>query len=423
MRLKIQILNQTVSLLLVTTLLSSCEMKSQLKEMHDSTANMEGYTKKMSDTTERMDGKTTDLHTTMIEMKDLTDKNMKEMSGDTKAMKTQTVALGEKMDGMAKTTENLDNKMGGMGKSTDNLDKNMETMVGTAGKLDNKMGNLTEVISEMVDVAKQGGASAEHRNALETLMAAKTYPQKLMEGKKYFVSFEYQLYSGKGLDQSQEKLDELAYEAFLEIFKTAMIFETEGVHPLASPEGFFSSEKSNNQASFNALAATMSSSNRKQEALREMNIKDSEEKFEPKTFYHLMVEALKQKNSSGSKPAWMSEVLNNETTAINLLQARHNFICTLILTKITDFSTHPIKKTLFSWKVNPSQLNSDKIALVTKYAKAALETRNDLKTLGVTPVYSKMLLKIMSNARFEPSTDQNQAWSEFQKLYTQLLTP
>lgn len=423
--------------LLSGVLLSGCDMKQQLKEMHDSTANMEGYTKKMSDTTERMDGKTSQLHGTMLDMKELTDRRMQEMSNDTKAMKDQTIGLGEKTDTMVKTTTGLDHKMATMVDTTSQLNEKMGGMAKDvagmreelqAARVDikdmsQKMKSMSsgiqtiETVSrEGLDLGKQGQSATARSEFLNNLREAREYGKKLIEARKFIVAFEYQLYTD-GLGQKDGKREYLIDEAFQELFQAAVSFETSEIDPLADPSH---NEKSNKQASFNALAAALHFVNRKQEDLHQDN-----SQVEVKSMYDMMMEALKEKNSQKQLSKAQEEILNHEKVAIQLLQARHNFIGTIILNNLTDLKKSwftKIAHLLFPWKVDITHLNTSTVARLKIFAQYALKTRQDIQSLGITPEVDFKLNRLLKNALFSPSSmDKDKNWSEFQGLYAQLI--
>ncbi len=348
----------TTSILLALSL-SACDMKKQMSEMHDSTVEMNDTTKKMNSTTEGM-------HTTM--------------------------------QGMEKTTEGMDGKMKGMN----------ETM----GGMNAIMQDMSEQTNELYDAAKLGDSSMQRRAALEALGKATASGRKITEAVKYFISFEYQLYSGIGQDKSEEKRKHLMYEATLEFFKdvTEFLTKEDVPQPLTQAE---KGGDENKEASFNALAVSLHKLNRKQEEYLQKNKLKEEDSL---SMYKAIVSALAKKKAIDEGQLKLSEladyereVLNNEEVAVKLIQARNNFTAAILLGGVSDIQKGNIilgqnakagAMFLAKWDVNLAKINKVQSETAVKYIAAILGTHKFLKEIGIEPVYNSTLVKILKNAQW-----------------------
>lgn len=343
--------------------MTACQQQKQLDEMHDSTVEMNKTTKELRDTT--------------VEMKQKTEK-LQENTGE---MKTVTTGMSDKITEMGQTTKE---------------------MAGTTKEMQATTQELNQVTGELYDASRQGAALEIRRKSLEMLYSAESNGKKIAEAGKYFMSFEFQLWTGFGQDETAEKRDQLLTDAASEFFKDLKEFTVEKApwfNPFAKPNGKGNiHDRVNKEASFNAIAAAMHRVNRKQE---EMHAKNPNVKV--LSMYDVILESLRLEKdlnegrmNSASLKGYQREVLNNKDVAINLLQARHNFIGTIFLNEVLpqegvgasvrnglNYYLHFGKK--WTLDLTQSKYNLPKLQQLAQYLMGLLNTRQALRDLGVEP--------------------------------------
>jgi len=359
---------------------SSCDVKQKMDDMHENT-------KKMAKITEGMAGTTV------------------EMSGTTKEMAKTT-------NGMAKTTGEMAITTQGMAVKTE---------------------DLRATSFEMYDAMKQGDSSNGRRMAFQEIWKADSSGSKLTEAAKYFAAFEFQLYSGIAQDQSEEKKLHLMEDATAEFFKSVKEFYVadEAVNPTAQAKD---GAVANKQASFNAIAAALHEVNRKQKELLEKNHVKEEERI---SMLKMITESLKQKSAIDSGqisytevPAHVRNVLENEEIALQLLQARHNFILTIFLSESTDITKsklNAVKMSVMKWDLDLSKRSLPDLKKFSRYLKAVSEARQALKAVGTAPVVDSSLNRIFGKSQLagvetKDNSPLSKARSEVKALFDSLVT-
>lgn len=350
----------------------SCEMKTQLSEMHDSTQRLEKNTQKMSDTTEKME-KTTGV--------------------------------------MAETTERMSGTTLKLYESTMKMLGRTDTLVGAS--------------AELYDALKQGDSLNLRRQGLAAMNSAQSSGRKLAEAVKYVLAFEFQLFSGLGQDMTEEKLDRLKEDAMAEFFKDVKEYYILGdkPHPLAQAGG---GVEDNKRANFNALAAVLHKENRKQQETAK-----STGQIKAVSILTMINETLEKgqllkagKISFSQLKHYEKEILNNEEIALQLLQARHNFIKAIVLSETSQISKGKIKALtmmLFKWDLNLSEFNEVQLSTYVSYIDAVHSTENELKKLG-QPIYKdSLLMRLLKKARLISSGTKTAAQTQFEQKFNSLV--
>lgn len=318
--------------------LVACDMKKQLTEMHDSTGRLETNTREMGDTTKSMDQTTQSMYDT------------------TKLM--------------AKTTASMH-----------------ET---TAG--------LSLMTAELVDLARMNDSSTQRRQALQALKAADSLGLKINEAAKYFSSFEYQLFNGIGQDITKEKRTELQNQAVAEFFKSVKEFDT-GTDVTRALVDAKSSDESNKDLSFNALAAVLHLMNRKQmEYLKTNKLNDSDKV----SMLGLIVSSLEKKDAINKGevrpedvPEYTKDILANERIAVRLLQARVTVFTAIACGEMSLIQGWPLLKKASSTKVE----NDSVVGRIAQTIAKAIPNANpkwDLNIDRLNLVQIQFFLKLMN---------------------------
>lgn len=347
----------------------ACAEQKKLSEMHDSTVEMNGTTKELLGVTKEMRETTEDLGKTTAEMRETTQEVV-----------TVSKAMSEKMDGMSEKTV-----------------------------------EVVRVTDELYDSSRQGVSLQLRRDALDALLRAQSGGKKLEEAAAYFMSFEYQLWTGWGVDGAVEKREELLRNAVEEFLKALHEFTIKGdVAPFSESSGDAHAlhGDDNKQASFNALAAAVHSVNRKQEEMAHKN-----PQHQIVSMYGILLESLKLEKdvnegliSLESLKSYQRVVLVNKELVVRLLQARHNHIPVIFLSKVLpqnglrnrwQAGLNYYLSWGAKWKLDMDALNLTQLKEYSKYLEASLATRASLSELGIEPVVDGTLSAFMKGARPE----------------------
>lgn len=364
----------------------SCDMRTELKEMHDSTQKMEKSTEKMVEITDRM-AKTTETMGS----------DVSEMKKETKDVRTSVQDMGGKMESVNDNFGNLNGKF-------DNLQGHVESLNG-------KIGKLGEGIDETYDGLRQGDSSNLRRIAFEGMLKAKAHEKKLLEAAQYVAGFEFYFWRDMGIDTNKNRREDLVFQATEQFFKD--VYELYNYSPkvfaMADPD---MGEAFNKEASFNAMAAALHRDNPKQKE----NIKLMSEKgitIEELSFLKIIQQGLIAKiNVDDGKlkrdqvPAHLKEVMNNPEISIKLLQARWNFLAVAALDKSFHFKQNGAFKYFRSawnlakkWELDFSKLGVSQIADQLFYLEQAKETRDFLNSIGVKTKPDPLLAAFISRMK------------------------
>lgn len=359
--------------------------------------------------------KLSEMHDSTVEMNDTT----KELLGVTKEMRETTEGLDESTTKMRETTEEVVT-----------VSKEMSTKM---DDMSTKTVEVVRVTDELYDSSRQGVSLQLRRDALDALLRAQSGGKKIEEAAKYFMSFEYQLWTSWGVDGSVEKREELMRAAVAEFLKALNEFTVKGdLAPFAESTGDARDlhGDDNKQASLNALAATVHSLNRKQE---EMALKSPA--HQTVSMYSMLLESLKleQEVNEGrialeSLKSYQREILVNKEIAVRLLQARHNHIAVIFLSKVLpqEGLRNRWKAGLnyylswgAKWKLDMDALNLAQLKEYAMYLDASLKTRASLAEIGIEPIVDGTLSAFMNGAR--PVTE-GKGGGEINAARTELFT-
>lgn len=351
--------------------MSACGQIRNLDEMHDATADMRDQTREMN-------------------------RQMKDMGSDTKAMGSTTKDMASQTLVLQRLSRGLDEKT-----------------------------------AELYDLAKQGAALKAREDELNSLLAAQDPADKISRASKYFMSFEFQVWSKIGQDSLQRR-EELAAAGAREFMREVQGFIRPGqvsVDPFAVPhaglltkgfkglEAIFGGDVEkikalgnedavNREASLNALSVTLHILNRKQEELLAADPKLAEI-----SMFSMIKEALTAKASidSGAKkaedfPVYVREILVYEDVAKLLLRARQNFLGVMALARVSKVREDQLQVPLMMkgpWTMGLEDLNVVSVREVTRYIKGAIQTQEFLISIGETPVLHPILKLLWSNAQLK----------------------
>jgi hypothetical protein len=286
---------------------------------------------------------------------------------------------------------------------TAEMNKTTQQMNQTTGQMNERTEGLENATGELYDALRQGDSLAARRSALDNLIKTEEPARKLSEAAKYFMSFEFQFWTGRNQDKSEEKRMDLATLAAREFFKDIYQFIPAGVmkvDPFA--DQIISTEKGNLIASLNALAVTTHYLNPKQE----IRLKEHPE-MKPLSMYKMIEESLLAKSSIESHekeikdyPGYVFEVLSNEPAAVYLMQARYNYMATLFLGRTTPVAHSKwtgIKFFARKWTLDLNNFNTAQIEEFNMFLDGALKTKKVLLAVGAKPEMDFMLKRMLNN--------------------------
>ncbi|UXR64685.1 hypothetical protein EZJ49_00250 [Bdellovibrio bacteriovorus] len=299
--------------------------------------------------------------------------------------------------------KNLDD----MHKATVEMSETTKRMEEKTGELDKKSGSLDDKTAELYDALRQGNAALLRKEFLQQMNESKEMAKKLSLGVKYYWAYEFQLWSMQGLDNDHRR-EELASSAAREFIRE--------IHEYAPTEEFISPTSDNNtDMNFLALVTTLHEVNDKQK-----------NRVDPKGIEHmsmlsLIERALKQKvdldagriSINDLAPA-SYDLLAFESKLIQILQARQNFILTMLVAKASNIDKNlknKIKLGLLGmkWSLDLNRYNDVEINEMTRYLKAVLDTRAILRNTGHAIVVDETIQKVMMNGQFAQTKSQGKA--------------
>ncbi|WP_347356990.1 hypothetical protein [Bdellovibrio sp.] len=299
--------------------------------------------------------------------------------------------------------KNLDD----MHKATVEMSETTKRMEEKTSELDKKSGSLDDKTAELYDALRQGNAALLRKEFLQQMNESKEMAKKLSLGVKYFWAYEFQLWSMQGLDNDHRR-EELASSAAREFIRE--------IHEYAPTEEFISPTSDNNtDMNFLALVTTLHEVNDKQK-----------NRVDPKGIEHmsmlsLIERALKQKTELDAGRISINDLapasydlLAFESKLIQILQARQNFILTMLVAKASNIDKDlktKIKLGLLGmkWSLDLNRYNDVEINEMTRYLKAVMDTRAILKNAGHAIVVDDTIQKVMLNGQFTKTKAQGKA--------------
>jgi hypothetical protein len=311
--------------------------------------------------------------------------------------------------------------------SLHDLTQEMNETTKGLGENTKKVAELTDRMdkqtAEMYRDLRQGDSLNARRAGLKAMTEAEEPARKISEAAKYFMSFEYQVWTGIGHDDAANRL-ELAASAAREFMKDVQGFlapgEEAAASPLAAPMGPVGKESANREQDLNALSVAMHMLNPKQEILLKEH-KDLKEM----SMYVMIGEALSAGRdiALGAKkpedfPQYVREILVYENLAKLLMQVRYNYLGAMTVSRVSnirsgalsyvgmryfnfDWTTFKAKRT---WMIDISKLGLVEVNELARYVKGAMQVNDAMLSVGMIPSMDEDLKAILEKARFSAET-------------------
>jgi uncharacterized protein YoxC len=358
--------------LIAIATLSACGMTKQLKEMHDSTRDM-------NKTTSHMDGQMGNMNQTMT--------GMNGQMGD----------MNKTMGGMDTKLGETNQAMGGMVQSVDKMNQNTEDLKKNTAEVSN-------VSCQMYSAIRQGDTLSSRRTAMEKINEVEAGAPKISEAGKYFMAFEYQLYSEACVAENHSR-ELLAADAAKEFMRDVQQFIDPGqTEPMPFANPTLNGEKTaNRQQALNALAVAMHILNPKQEAtVKKSNLTQ----FSMWDMVKASLAARKQLEDGTKKisdfPDYVNQILIYDEVAQLLAQTRYNYLGAMMISRASHIREGVVnfaKMRLFSWTLDLSDYGIVEITEFANYLNAANLASDFMKANGLQPKMDNTLKAILGHMK------------------------
>ena len=302
-----------------------------------------------------------------------------------------------------------------LNKVNDSLDQ-IKSMQADTNSMKNQTKNLSTDSCELYDALRQGDTLTSRRDAITNLLSAQQEGRKISEAGKYFMAFEFQLWSQACQDSDNTKREFLMGSAAMEFLRDVQEFFPDPAdlspNPAATADGVTFS-KSNLQASLNAISASIHLLNPKQEYRA-----TEDPTFKTYSMLDILEEGLaaKAKINSGAEsmdtvPRHVKEVLLQEKYAVAVLQARYNMAVAVVLNGISPISEGwwpKVSMWLRSWNPDMSRANLEQLEEYQKYVQGALDVRDFLKKNGYAPEMDSTFRHLLRNMKYQPTSSRGE---------------
>jgi uncharacterized phage infection (PIP) family protein YhgE len=423
-----------LSIIFVFSSFIACQERRQLKEMNQNTTEMNKTTKDMSENTAQMNKTTAKMADSTTHM----DKTTQKMANNTSEMKNTTRQLSKSTNIVIKSVKDTNAKMDQMseqlGASNAKIDKlvaqtgeanqNMKVMQTKMGETNTKLDTMQAaadeiqlVSSEMLDASRQAISLQMRREALKKLLTPVEgasfdvlLSSRLSEAGKYFMAFEYQLWSDIGEDREPGKRLELAALAAREFMRDVQQFMNS---PNQTEPPDADSDQITDQA-LNSLSAALSEINSKQShqvKLSNAGTAKDEDKIQALNMYEMIKTALfaSKEIRLGLKkiedyPSYVEEILKFENIALLLMRTRNNFLGALTLAKISNVTDGAATKLMLyymDWHPDFAKSNLVQLKEIRKYIKGASAAKKILSDLGTSTGEISSMITVYRNLKFD----------------------
>ncbi len=311
-------------------------------------------------------------------------------------------------------------KLDEMHDATVSMDKKTTELGENTGKLVTKTDKLDEKTAEMYDALKQGDSLNARRLGLAGILAAHSVAAKVSEAGKYFMSFEYQVWSGIGLDTEEKRL-EVASSAAREFMKDVQEFIPNDEELVAVPLVRGEGDAANRLRGLNAISVAMHLLNPKQEHMLKSHptLKEISAMGMIQESLKARIEIDQETKRIEDFPAYVKDILVYQSIAEFLLQVRYNFLGAMTLARLkakSEIKKAGLNSQINEWKnkileyalpftdvpntmnlsttmeVDLKKFNLVEVREFARYLKAAIKTSDFLNSIGVPPKIDPMLL-------------------------------
>lgn len=282
-------------------------------------------------------------------------------------------------------------KLDKMAETTEEMKDTTKEMAATTAQMSVKTNELGMNTGYTYSDLRQGNTYLSRKAALEEMQEAQTLENKIFHAGVYFMGFEYQLWKNSGVDQSEEKLNHLKYDAIIE-------FTRELSEHIDSAFTIDPSSENPSLKMINAFAVALHKTNYSQNEVEHFGVK-------PLSMLNLFEEVIEKEfqirngqTKTEEQPEYILEALRNGNLKkiSYLLQVRQNILPAIVLSKVSDIKDSTgwkpdfLKKILMTtqpWNPDLSRLQTDvEVSDYTRYLKESMRLQMLLAKNGHTPI-------------------------------------
>lgn len=309
-----------------------------------------------------------------------------------------TTAVGLKMDETNGEIEETNQKIDETNSKMDEMKREMGEMNGKLVETNRRMETMNKALDRMYQDLRQGDALAARLQTLEHIAQQPVLKSKVLHAAQYFMSFEYQLWKGDGIDDSLLR-DILARDAVDEFSQTIRRFAKSDL-----PVSVLTTD--NDTLSLHALALTCHILN--------SNAVVNAQKYNLQTVS--MHELLSQSLSYGEKvrlnqltqadvPLFAQYALRYPELVKYIFELRVNMYPALLVSNVSQLDSDSFFKRWLSraaswlkpWQADLSQRNALELEEMQNWMKFATSDLKLLNSLGLKVRVDPALIRVLSH--------------------------
>lgn len=319
-----------------------------------------------------------------------------------------TAEVGEKMDktndGIDRTNRKMDETNGNIGETNlkmDDVRRQMGEMNDKLVETNKRMDGMNRALDRMYQDLRQGDALNARLKTIENLIATPKLKGKTVFAAQYFMSFEYQLWKGEGVDNDplRQVLLRTAVEEFIHVLRRLSHTDF--------PVDVLNSD--NDVISLQALALSVHMLNPNAEHdLRTKNMPVY-------SMYDLLKNSLQYgydlqigKLSAAELPEYAQLAIKDPALTRYVFDLRTSMFPALVVAALSDVSsdaffarwTSRAGVWLKPWTARTAQMNELQVLELSEWLSLANADVTFMKSLGLQPKADVSLLRILSNMKF-----------------------
>jgi TolA-binding protein len=312
-----------------------------------------------------------------------------------------TTAVGLKMDETNGEIEETNKKIDETNTKMDEMKREMGEMNGKLIETNQRMETMNKALDRMYQDLRQGDALAARLQTLEAIEQQHSLKSKVLHAAQYFMSFEYQLWKGDGIDDSLLR-DIFARDAVDEFSQTIRRFAKTEL-----PVSVLLTD--NNTASLQALALTS-------HILNSNAVVNGHKHGQLVVSMHeLLRQALvygnKVKDSQLNRadiPLFAQFALRYPELVKYVFELRINMFPALLTSNVSQMDNDSFMKRWFSrasswlkpWEADLSDRNFIEIEELQNWMSFAVNDLKTLQSLGLTARVDPALIRVLSHLEF-----------------------
>ena len=312
-----------------------------------------------------------------------------------------TTAVGLKMDETNGEIEETNTKIDETNNKIDEMKREMGEMNGKLVETNRRMENMNKALDRMYQDLRQGDALAARLRTLEAIAQKSGIKSKIVHAAQYFMSFEYQLWKGDGIDDSMFR-DILARDAVDEFSQTIRRFAKSEL-----PIGVLDTD--NNTMSLHALALTshiLNSNAQLNGQKHGLHVASMHELLSQSLVYGEQIRS--NQLNQAAVPLFAQFALRYPELIKYVFEIRVNMFPALLASNLSQMEADSFFRRWFSratswlrpWQADLSQRNSLEIQELQSWMSFALNDLKLLTSLGLKVRVDPALIRVLSHIDF-----------------------